>query len=242
MSAEPKIPFKPRLKRPERRALIERAASQLIAERGYDAASLEEITSAAGISKSVLYDHFSSKAELQISLLNQNSDALMAFVAERVAFASGPQSRLLAGIEAFFEFVETHPFAWRTIFRDPPSDPRVAEACIAMHRNVTRGIAAMFRTEPEVAARIESGDDERLEMLAEQLKMAMGGLAAWWYEHRERDREEMVAALMDLAWLGIERLAAGERWDPLRGADTRATVAAHTRSGGPAPPGPEEAR
>jgi AcrR family transcriptional regulator len=209
---DPKIPFKRRLKRPERRALIERAASQLIAERGYDAASLEEIAAAAGISKSVLYDHFPSKAELQISLLNENSDALMAFVAERVSAADGPEARLRSGIEAFFEFVETHPFAWRTIFRDPPSDPRVAEAFIAMHRNVTHGIATMFRTEPEVAAVIESGDDQRLVMLAEQLKMAMRGLAGWWYEHREHTREEMVAAVMDLVWLGIERLASGERY------------------------------
>lgn len=205
-----KRPFKPRMRREDRRALIEEAASRLIAERGYDGASLEEIAAAAGISKAVLYDHFASKAELQISLIAANTEALMGFVGERVAAAAGPDRRLRAGVEAFFEFVETHPFAWRTIFRDRSSDPAIAAAGTEMHRRVTSGIVAMFRTEPEIAARLENGDPERLEMYAEQLKMAMAGLASWWWEHRDRSREEMVDALWDLTWLGIERLALGE--------------------------------
>lgn len=207
-----KLPYKPRLKREERRALIEEAASRVIAERGYDAASLEEIAAAAGVSKAVLYDHFPSKAELQGELLRQNTEALMRFVAERVGAAEGPSERIRAGIEAFFEFVEGHAFAWRMIFRDPPSDPALSEACSDMHRQVTRGIAAMFRTEPEIASRIEGADPEQIEMLAEQLKMAMAGLAAWWYEHRHRTRDDMVAAVMNLAWIGMERLAQGERF------------------------------
>lgn len=211
---EAKIPFKPRMKRKERRALIEQAASRVIAERGYDGASLDQIAAAAGVTKSVLYDHFSSKAELQATLLDQNAQALMAFVAERVAAAAGPAESFRAGIEAFFEFVESHEFAWRVIFRDPPSDPTVADTCVQMHRDVTLGIATMFRSQAEVAEEIAAGDEQRLEMLAEQLKMAMGALAAWWYEHRERSREDMVAALMSLCWVGMERLAAGERWEP----------------------------
>ena len=212
MSPETKLPFKPRMKREERRAVIEDAASRLIAERGYDAASLEEIAAAAGISKAVLYDHFASKAELQISLLRQSSEALMTFVAERLAAAEGDAGdRYRAAIEAFYEFVETHEFAWRMIFRDPPSDPTVVEACLELRRNVTLGIAAMMRTQAEVEAQFDAGDEYRLEMLAEQLKMAMAGLASWWYEHRELSREEIVAAHIELTWLGMERLAAGER-------------------------------
>lgn len=211
-AAESKLPYKPRLRREERRELIERAASQVIAARGYDGASVEEIAAAAGVSKAVLYDHFSSKAELQTTLLKQNGDALMAFVAGRVLACDNPAEAFRAGIEAFFEFVESNEFAWRVIFRDPPSDPVTAAACVAMHGDVTLAIVAMFRSQPEVGATVARGDDQRLEMFGEQLKMAMGGLAAWWYEHRERTREEMVAAVMDLTWVGIDRLAGGEYW------------------------------
>ena len=214
-TGETKLPFKPRMKREERRAVIEEAASRLIAERGYDAASLEDIATAAGVSKAVLYDHYGSKADLQISLLGNASGALMQFVAGRLAEAEGgPGERYRAAIEAFYEFVETNEFAWRMIFRDPPSDPAVLAACLEMRRNVTLGIAAMMRTQAEVAEQFEVGDDYRLEMLAEQLKMAMAGLASWWYEHRELSREQIVAAHMELTWLGMERMATGERWEP----------------------------
>src|ERR671917_607378 len=141
MTSETKLPFKPRMKREQRRALIEEAASRLIAERGYDAASLEDIAAAAGVSKAVLYDHFASKAELQISLLAESGEALMQFVGERLIAAEGPAERYRAAIEAFFEFVETHEFAWRMVFRDPPSDPTIVDACLEMRRNVTLGIA-----------------------------------------------------------------------------------------------------
>jgi AcrR family transcriptional regulator len=212
MAPRSKLPYKPRLKRDERRALIEEAASELFAERGYDGTTLEAIAVAAGISKAVLYDHFESQAALQISLLDQNSRALLEFTAERVAAVEGARERFLAGAEAFFEFVETHPFAWRMIFRDPPSDPAVAAAYAARSHEVTLAIAAMFRAEAEVAGLVEEGEEEQLEMLAVQVKNAMAGLASWWYEHRERNAEEMVKALMNLAWLGADRIIAGERY------------------------------
>jgi hypothetical protein len=72
----------------------------------------------------------------------------------------------------------------------------------------------MFSTEAEVAMRVTEGDEERMEMLAVQIKNAMGGLASWWYEHRERTAEEMVEALMNLTWVGAERVIEGERWKP----------------------------
>ena len=50
------------------------------------------------------------------------------------------------------------------------------------------------------------------EMLAQQLVGAGQSLANWWDEHREVTREQMLQAHMDFAWLGLERLVAGERW------------------------------
>jgi AcrR family transcriptional regulator len=44
-----------RLKKPERRALIEDAASALFAERGYAETKLDDIAAAAGVTKQLLY-------------------------------------------------------------------------------------------------------------------------------------------------------------------------------------------
>src|SRR5689334_5470100 len=45
------------------------AASTLFAERGYHAASVDQIVAAAGVTKGALYGHFASKQELFVGLL-----------------------------------------------------------------------------------------------------------------------------------------------------------------------------
>jgi hypothetical protein len=49
------------------------------------------------------------------------------------------------------------------------------------------------------------------EMFAQMMRTAQNGLAAWWYEHREVPREAIVQRLLDFCWLGLERVATGDR-------------------------------
>jgi hypothetical protein len=48
-------------------------------------------------------------------------------------------------------------------------------------------------------------------MLAEQLVGAVQALANWWADHQDVPREVLVDRVMDFAWIGFERLRAGER-------------------------------
>lgn len=198
-----KLPFKPRLKAAERRAVIEVAAAELFAARGYEASSLDDIARAAGITKRVIYDHFASKAELQTALLHKHAEELLTFVAERVSTGDPPEERMKDGVEAFFGFVEEHPFVWRMLFRDPPTNPTIASAHRDVQDRATAGIAALLATEPQFSRK---GADW-LQMMAEQLKAAVNGLAGWWYEHPHVPRTDIVGAAMDFAWVGVRELA-----------------------------------
>src|ERR1700677_4714523 len=108
----------------ERRTRILAGAMRVFAERGYEGASMTEIARAGGVTAAVIYDHFASKQELHGALLEGQTDALLAHVGGAVGSA-GPESeqRMRVGVDAFFEFVEVNPFAWRLIFRDPSADP-----------------------------------------------------------------------------------------------------------------------
>ncbi|HTY27498.1 MAG TPA: helix-turn-helix domain-containing protein, partial [Mycobacterium sp.] len=53
-----------RLPRDERRGQLLVAASEVFVDRGYHAAGMDEIADRAGVSKPVLYQHFSSKLDL----------------------------------------------------------------------------------------------------------------------------------------------------------------------------------
>lgn len=176
-----------------------------------------EIARAAGITPAVIYDHFPSKAELQIELLERQTDELLVFVAEAVAAApEEPGRRLHAGVDAFFAFVEHHGFAWKMIFRDPPTDPAVAEAYARLGSRATDSIALLLRADAPPGLSDAPDTEHRAEMFAQLLKTAQNGLAYWWYDHREVSREEIVARVLEFCWLGLERVGQGERVGPAR--------------------------
>lgn len=63
---------------PDRRVRILRAATSLVAERGFHAVSMADIGGAAGIVGSGVYRHFDSKAAVLVALLDEMMDRLLA--------------------------------------------------------------------------------------------------------------------------------------------------------------------
>ena len=198
--------------RSARREKIEEAAARLFADRGYEAASLEEVASAAGISKRVIYDHFPSKLELHLALLDAYSQRLWARVAEGASGERTLESRFRAGAEAFFEFVEGEPYAWRMLFRDPPAEVAGALRYRELDARTSAIVTALLVSDPGSAEAVRIAQPTTVDMTAEMLKAVLDGLAAWWYEHREVPRQDVVSAFMGFVWLGLERLAEGGRW------------------------------
>src|SRR5579871_1342023 len=93
----------------QRRALIEREAARLFAERGFVATTVDDIVAAAGVSKPMLYRHFDSKRDLQIKLLERRRDELAAAALEPFVNGEGELiDRLPAMLDAWFVHVEQH--------------------------------------------------------------------------------------------------------------------------------------
>lgn len=205
-------PRRRRLQPLERRELILRGAMELFAEHGYEAASMAEIARAAGVTPAVIYDHFGSKAELAIELLERETEALLRFVAEALdAAPRRPAEQMRVGVDAYFRYVEEHRFAWRLLFRDPPADPEVSAAYRQLNGRATAAIAVFLRSGGSGALAGYEEPEQASELFAEGLKAAQNGLAAWWYEHPEVPREEIVERMLELVWTGLERIAAGSR-------------------------------
>lgn len=176
----------------------------MFAERGYDGTSFDAIASAADVSRAVLYDHFASKGDLHGALLRAETTRLLEHVAARVLDAPADMRlRLRAGVDGFFGFVETHPFAWRMIFRDPPSDPRVAAVHREIQEQATRAIATMLADGARQAELPVSAEEPRLLAFAEMLKVAQNSLAARWWDDRSLRREQLVDWVMAFCWDGL---------------------------------------
>ena len=192
-----------RLRPEERRQRILDAAVELFAERGYEGASINEIARAAGVVASVIYDHFPSKRALHIELLEIHGSALIERAVQPVQGAS-PRELLRLTTEAFFEFVEEDPFVWRLVFRDPPADPEIAAAHRHVRDRATEAIAGLIEgAVPGVEPSWGIPRRQASWMLAEAARAATDGLAAWWYEHPDVPREQVVTVAVALLWQGF---------------------------------------
>jgi AcrR family transcriptional regulator len=178
-----------RLTREERRELIERAATEVFAEHGYAAAGMDEIARRSGVTVPVVYDHFASKDDLYRRLLERQRDDLVAFWARRLPLPGGAEA-LEALIDAYFQYVEAHPFAYRMYFRD------------TTHRDIqqqgVKMLAALLKTVPG----FEDADQATLEMSTEVMRTGLIGLALWWQDHPEVPRAKVVKAAMRALSMG----------------------------------------
>jgi AcrR family transcriptional regulator len=104
------------------RALLLDAARRLIAERGADAVTTDDIATAAGVGKGTLFRRFGSRAGLMLVLLDEDEKA------QQEAFLFGPPplgpgapalARLLTYGRDRLEFVLTHHALLSDANRDP---------------------------------------------------------------------------------------------------------------------------
>jgi AcrR family transcriptional regulator len=208
MTSGTQRPRRKRLSAEARRSAILDAALEVFARGGYNGASIDEIAHAAGVSKALIYEHFPSKRDLHVSLLQEQVQEIFERLARSAMTPEPGHVRLRAGVDAFLEFVEERRGAFIMLYRDAV-EPEVAELLMGLQRQATAAIAELIAAEP--VERADSDDDQSIEMLAQLLSGAVQSLAIWWYDHPDVPRERLVDQVMEFCWLGLERVASGER-------------------------------
>ena len=214
---EPKTPTakapRPRMAAADRRELILEASRECFAEGGYHQTSLGDIAERAGVSKALLYEHFASKRELHAAMLEAHVHELIERINEALVDADPGEGRLRAGLEAFFTFIEERRGASAILLRNT-GDPDVAEWLSRLREAIGVQVVALMTEEAEQLIREDPELRGAIEMIAQQQIGAIQSLADWWGEHREVPKEAVIQTAMDFAWLGMERVSSGERWQP----------------------------
>ena len=185
-----------RLPTAERRALIVEAAGRLFGEHGYDAARLDDIAAAAGVTKPILYRHFETKEALYLALLARHRDDLPTFTAAMPASGTA-EERLRAVLEAWVGYVETHAYAWRMLFRDRGGGPTVQA-----FREDVQARARSVLAEAIRALSARPVPERELEPLAELMRMGMASTVLWWMDRPDVPREAVVDAMVRV-WAGL---------------------------------------
>ena len=195
-----------------RREVIEQAALEVFAERGYHGASIDEIARRSGVTPPVIYDHFASKLELHKRLLERTRDELLEMWGEQLGGDGTAEERIPRALDAWARYVEKHPYAPRMFFNETTGDPEVE----AIHRQVraqsVAALGAMLGREAGAENIAGSAGREALEMAAEVIRAGLTGLAIWWSDHPHVPREQIVATAVNAIWIGFERVRRGEGW------------------------------
>lgn len=201
-----------RLSAAERRELIATTATELIAERGFRGASVEEIARRAGVTPPVVYDHFDSKLALYRYLLEDRFADLREVWREGLAVEGSVAERVGGAVDGWFAYVEKNPAAARMMFRVGEGDA----AAEAVHTEVaalsTAAVMPMFAAESGAENLAGSLDADGIAMAWVVLRGILQGLALWWVDNPDVPRGRVVATAMNALWLGFERVRAGETW------------------------------
>jgi AcrR family transcriptional regulator len=178
-----------RLPAGERRALILEAAGRLFGEQGYDAARLDDIAAAAGVTKPILYRHFADKEALYLALLARHRDDLPTFTAAMPAEGTA-EERLRAVLDGWVGYVEAHAYAWRMLFVDAGGGPEVQA-----FRHEVRNRARAVLAQAIVGLSARPVPEHELEPLAELMRGGMASTVLWWIDRPDVPREAVVDAI-----------------------------------------------
>ncbi|MFG2847134.1 TetR/AcrR family transcriptional regulator [Kitasatospora sp. NPDC048296] len=99
-----------------RQALIE-GARDILAERGHEQFSLNEVARRAGVSTAAPYRHFESRDELLAAVADQGYATLYRNLQQVAAATGGVAERLLRLGGAYVRFAQEHPGLFVTMFR-----------------------------------------------------------------------------------------------------------------------------
>ena len=191
-----------RLPRSARRKQLLAAAQEVFVANGYHAAAMDDIAERAGVSKPVLYQHFPSKLELYLALLDQHVDVLGEHVRSALQATDDNRARVDGCIAAYFDFVDDPGGAFRLVFEsDLRNEPAVREL---VERSLQISIDALADT----IARDTGLDRAEAELLSCGLAGLAEVSARWWLKSdgpdgARIDKTRAVAMLSGLAWRGI---------------------------------------
>jgi AcrR family transcriptional regulator len=178
-----------------RRQLLDTALGVFAAE-GFHATSMNDVADAAGVTKPVLYQHFTSKRKLYLELLEDVAARLGEEIAVATAAAGSPHQQVEAGFAAYFRFVAEQRSAYQLLFGGGSRrDPEFADAVRRVEEHLATSIAELIEADVD--------PDHRRTLAFGLVGMAEGTSRMWVAEDLDFDPDVLARQVADLAWAGL---------------------------------------
>jgi len=178
-----------------RRQLLD-VALEVFGDRGFDGTTMSELAREAGVTKPVLYQHFSSKRELFLEVVADVGCRLREEVALATSFADRPRGQVEAGFAAYFRFVSSDRNAFKLLIG-------VISGRDGEFRSAVRGVEEEMAS--TIAELISAGiSPEHRQVIAYVLVGMAESASRHWIEQERAGNPEMLAEwVAELAWAGL---------------------------------------
>jgi AcrR family transcriptional regulator len=187
-----------RLPAAARREQLLSVALDVFARQGFHGTAMSEVAEAAGVTKPVLYQHFASKRELYLALLEEVGQRLRDAIEHATREAGSPRDQVERGYLAYFTWVAEDHQAFRLLFGSGARrDEEFAEAVRRFEDAVAAAIAPLIQADIDADHRAT-------------LAHALVGIA-------ESTSRRLVTAGADFDPQVVARQVAGLAWAGLRG-------------------------
>lgn len=199
-----------RMPRAQREALMLDVAEELFGELGYRAASMDEIAARVGVSKPMLYHYYGSKDGLFVACLRRARAGMRDAILAGAMSSEVREERLFAALVAWFRFVDDHRTLWKIITESELEFPEAAEEIDAIRDEQTvliAGLMAATATPGHLADPIE------LQVVAAAISGVGERVAHWRHRNPGVTPERAARHLMQLLWVGLERMGEGAQWE-----------------------------
>ena len=191
------------MRAPERRAQLLEVARKVFGTSGFHAVSMETVAKQAGVTKPILYDHFPSKKELYLALIDADLAMLHDEVRKALLAPTGNRERIRASFQAYFDFVDEHAEGFRLLMQETVGAEKEFRQRVADVRDrILAEVADLIVRESRGLL-----DREHAQIVALALIGMVETVAQREPGGTREKRREAVDVLVSLAWRGITELA-----------------------------------
>lgn len=189
----------------QRREQLIEVGRTLFAERGYDAASVEEIAGRANVSKPVVYEHFGGKEGLYAVIVDREMSTLLGMITKSLDL-NRSRIRVERVALALLTYIEDRTDGFRILVRDSPASAEDGKYSSLLNEAIGRvghmlaGDFSRRGLDPEFAP-----------MYAQALVGMVSMTAQWWLDVRTPSKEVVAAHVVNLCWNGLTNLEADPR-------------------------------
>lgn len=158
---------------------------------------MNDVATAAGVTKPVLYQHFDSKHHLYLALLSETGSKLIARLEDAAAKATSPREQVEMACKAYFHFFADEPSHFTVLYGEGVrSDPTFLDQ-LGLVEDASTTLTA------ELIAIDALNHDDRVLLARAMSGMFESAVRRWIQEGEKRSPDEAAELVAQLAWRGL---------------------------------------